>query len=162
MSRKSTNAHQKYTHIFNFVISMLYSGHADAALVSSLDSGYIYLWSCFYLWTTFCISLQSNCTMALGAGLCTTFFGIRICFRKAMLTLLETSFTVLWMPLAQGTVVRFVDCTFHKPTIVTVVYTLVSILPCTCEPFALWKELLVARSCANIAIYFWTVLLSRL
>ena len=43
MSRKSTNAHQKYTHIFNFVISMLYSGHADAALVSSLDSGYIYL-----------------------------------------------------------------------------------------------------------------------
>ena len=50
-----------------------------------------------------------------------------------MLTLLETSFTVLWMPLAQGTVVRFVDCTFHKPTIVTVVYTLVSILPCTCE-----------------------------
>ena len=65
------------------------------------------------------------------------FFGIRICFRKAMLTLLETSFTVLWMPLAQGTVVRFVDCTFHKPTIFTVVYTLVSILPCTCEPFAL-------------------------
>ena len=37
-----------------------------------------------------------------------------------MLTLLETSFTVLWMPLAQGTVVRFVDCTFHKPTIVNI------------------------------------------
>ena len=82
MSRKSTNAHQKYTHIFNFVISMLYSGHADAALVSSLDSGYIYLWSCFYLWTTFCISLQSNCTMALGAGLCTTFLAFVYVFGK--------------------------------------------------------------------------------
>ena len=30
-----------------------------------------------------------------------------------MLTLLEASFTVLVMPLAQGSVVRCVDCTFH-------------------------------------------------
>ena len=41
-----------------------------------------------------------------------------------MLTLLEASFTVLVMPLAQGSVVRCVDCTFHTPTTFTVVYTL--------------------------------------
>ena len=131
----------------------------------TLDMLMLHLWVHWTLdlWITFFTSLQSNCTIALGTGLRTTFFwhsylfsesyahftwGIIYCFGDA--TCSRQCCEVCGLHFSYA---HYFHCCVHS---------LVSILSFTCGPFALWKELRVARSCVNTAVYFWIVLLSRL